>query len=145
MPDPIPPPHHSAFAKAVCLDLPYILDSVWRRAEFNFNRLVRYDIDPTSAPVRGTILRRPYTHVALFWFFLATLMFVAYGPTFDAWCSIVGVVGMRYLRATLGGVCLTLAMIAWGRRLDEIVHGVELPENILTFPPEPSWPTTQHS
>jgi hypothetical protein len=115
MPDPIPPPHHSAFAKAVCLDLPYILDSVWRRAEFNFNRLVRYDIDPTSAPVRGTILRRPYTHVALFWFFLATLMFVAYGPTFDAWCSIVGVVGMRYLRATLGGVCLALAMIAWGR------------------------------
>jgi integrase len=27
------------------------------------------------------------------------------------------------------------AMIAWGRRLEEIVHGVELPENILTFPP----------
>jgi hypothetical protein len=35
------PAHHSAFAKAACLDLPYILDSVWRRAEFNINRLVR--------------------------------------------------------------------------------------------------------
>jgi hypothetical protein len=115
MPDPIPPRHHSAFAKAVCLDMPYIVDSVWRRAEFNFNRLVRYDIDPSpDAPVRGTVTRRPYTHVPPFWFFLIMLVFVAYGPTFDAWCSVVGPVGMRYSRALLGVVSVILAVILWG-------------------------------
>jgi hypothetical protein len=106
---------HSAFAKAVCLDLPYIMDSVWRRAEFNFNRLVRYEIrSSASNTVHGTLTPRPYTRVSTFWFFLATLVFVAYGPTFDAWCSVVGAIGMRYSRAALGVVCVLFALIVWG-------------------------------
>jgi hypothetical protein len=107
---------HGAFTKAVCLDLPYILDSVWRRAEFNFNRLVRYEIDLSPAgKVNCTLSRRPYTRVSTFWLFLATLVFVAYGPTFDAWCSVVGAAGMRYSRAALGVACVLSALIVWGK------------------------------
>jgi hypothetical protein len=107
---------HGAFTKAVCLDLPYILDSVWRRAEFNFNRLVRYEIDLSPAgKVNCTLSPRPYTRVSTFWLFLATLVFVAYGPTFDAWCSVVGAAGMRYSRAALGAACVLSALIVWGK------------------------------
>jgi hypothetical protein len=95
MADRKPQSHHSAFAKALCLDLPYILDSVWRRTEFNINRLVRYEIGSSASDtVHATLSPRPYTRVSTFWFFLATLVFAAYGPTFDAWCSVVGTVGM---------------------------------------------------
>jgi hypothetical protein len=109
-------PHRSVFAKAVCLDLPYILDSVWRRAEFNLHRLVRYAIDLSPAgKVNGTLTPRPYTRVSTFWLFLATLVFVAYGPTFDAWCSVVGAAGMRYSRAALGVACLLSVLIVWAK------------------------------
>jgi Ca2+/Na+ antiporter len=109
-------PRHSAFAKAVCLDLPYILDSVWRRAEFNVNRLVRYEIDVSPAgSVNCTLAPRPYTRVSTFWLFLATLVFVAYGPTFDAWCSVVGADGMRYSRTVLGVAGVLSALIVWGK------------------------------
>src|SRR5713101_4635158 len=108
-------PAHGAFTKAVCLDLPYILDSVWRRAEFNLNRLVRYEIDLSPAGKVGcTLAPRPYARVSTFWLFLATLVFVAYGPTFDAWCSVVGAAGMRYSRAALGVACVQSALIVWG-------------------------------
>ena len=107
---------HGAFTKAVCLDLPYILDSVWRRAEFNFNRLVRYEIDRSPAgKISCTLSRRPYTRVSTFWLYLATLVFVAYGPTFDAWCSVVGAAGMRYSRAALGAACVLSALFVWGK------------------------------
>ncbi len=90
------PLRHSAFAKALCLDLPYILDSVWRRGEFNLNRLVRYEITCTSNDqVTGRVSERPFVRIPAFWFFLVTLVFVAYGPTFDAWCSVVGARGTR--------------------------------------------------
>lgn len=107
--------HHSAFAKALCLDLPYILDSAWRRTEFNINRLVRYEIrSSASGTVHATLAPRPYTRVSTFWFFLATLVFAAYGPTFDAWCSVVGTTGMYYSRAALGVACVLSALIVWG-------------------------------
>jgi hypothetical protein len=114
MADRKPQSHHSAFAKALCLDLPYILDSVWRRTEFNINRLVRYEIGSSaSGTVHATLSPRPYTRVSTFWFFLATLVFAAYGPTFDAWCSVVGTTGMYYSRAALGVGCVLSALVVW--------------------------------
>ena len=115
MPDK-PSARHSAFAKAVCLDLPYILDSIWRRAEFNVNRFFSYQVRPAeSHGVEANLAVRPYTRIPAFWFFLATLVFVAYGPTFTAWCSVVGPAGMRDTRAVLGAACVVLAAAAWWR------------------------------
>jgi hypothetical protein len=111
-----PSVRHSAFAKAVCLDLPYILDSIWRRAEFNVNRFFSYEVRPSEAQgAEANLACRPYTRVPTFWFFLATLVFVAYGPTFTAWCSVVGPSGMRATRAVLGAACVVLAAAAWWR------------------------------
>jgi hypothetical protein len=115
MADPIPvTPKHWALTEAICLDLPYILDSIWRRAEFNLNRVVRYEVTGSkTASVRALFAWRRYTLVLPFWLFLATLTFAAYGPTFDAWCSVVGVAGMGYSRAVLGVLCMLSALAAW--------------------------------
>jgi hypothetical protein len=107
---------HSAFTKAVCLDLPYIVGSVWRHTEYDANRLFSYQIAQTADGRIGVSLApRPYNRSPAFWFFLLTLAFAAYGPTFDAWCSIVGATGMRNTRASLGIVAMVGALIAWVR------------------------------
>ena len=104
----------SALTQAICLDLPYIVDSIWRRAEFNLNRVVRYDVTGSrKAGGDAHLTWRRYTLVLPFWFFLFTLTFVAYGPTFDAWCSVVGAAGMGYSRATLGVLSMLSALISW--------------------------------
>jgi Patatin-like phospholipase len=122
--DPAPAsPKYSALTQAVCLDLPYILDSVWRRAEFNLNRVIKYEVEGSkSTGGRATLSWRRYSLVLPFWFFLVALIFVAYGPTFDAWCSVVGADGMRYSRATLGVLGMLAALIGWVRL---IVYGEE--------------------
>ena len=108
-----PNAYHSAFTKAVCLDLPYIVDSVWRHAEYGANSLFSYRFTQTAAGgVTVTLSARPYTASPAFWFFLFTLAFVAYGPTFDAWCSIAGTNGMRWTRELLGALTMGSAAYA---------------------------------
>ena len=111
----VPTDKLGAFGKAMCLDLPYIVDSVWRRAEFNLNRWVRYEVTGSKGATTTVAFdRRTYSHCPPFWFFLVTLVFVSYGPTFDAWCSVVGSDGMRVTRAVLGALCVWAAFAAWG-------------------------------
>jgi hypothetical protein len=100
--------------KAICVDLPYILDSIWRRAEFNLNRWVRYEVSGTKN-TGATIYFdwRAYALTPPCWFFLLTLLFVTYGPTFDAWCSVVGPTGMHVTRGLVGFACLGAAIILW--------------------------------
>ena len=89
-----------AFTKAVCLDLPYILDSVWRHEEYDINREFDYVIPPAGGKI--TLKRRRYLSSPAFYFLLLTLVFVAYGPTLDSLCSVAGPTFMRYGRASLG-------------------------------------------
>ncbi|MEP6547276.1 MAG: hypothetical protein ABJD53_07395 [Gammaproteobacteria bacterium] len=109
-----PNARHSAFTSAVCLDLPYILDSVWRHAEYDANSLFSYRIaQHTAGNLTVSLTRRPYTASPAFWFFLLTLVFVAYGATFDAWCSVVGAAGMRVTRLVLGVLTMCGAASGW--------------------------------
>src|SRR5215475_6334293 len=106
---------HNAFAKAMCLDLPYIVDSVWRRAEFNFNRLSNYGYSLAHhGGVTWKLSRRSFWQVPQFGFFLVSLIFVAYGPTFDSLCSVVGESGMSLLRGIFGVIVILIALVAWG-------------------------------
>src|SRR5215467_14036199 len=99
MSDKPPQQKHGAFAKAMCLDLPYIVDSVWRRAEFNFNRLTDYGYSQShDGGVKWKLAPRRFWQVPQFGFFVISLLFVAYGPTFDALCSVVGEARMSTLR-----------------------------------------------
>lgn len=89
-----------AFTKAVCLDLPYILDSVWRHKEYDINREFDYTIPPGGGGI--TLEPRRYLRSPAFYFLLLTLVFVAYGPTLDSLCSVLGATAMRYGRGLLG-------------------------------------------
>ncbi len=111
-----PNAHHGALTKALCLDLPYIVDSIWRHAEYAANSLFTYRfVQTSSGGMAVSLFPRPYTASPAFWFFLVTLAFVAYGPTFDAWCSIAGANGMRYTRELLGALAMGGAAYVWSR------------------------------
>jgi hypothetical protein len=110
-------------AEALYLDAGYILDSIWRRAEFNLHKYFRYVISPgqdTRVDVRLTA--RPEISLPRFWFFAAVIVFVAYGPTLDALCGVLGSRGMQIARFTLGALlvvtagCLLVVLTIYGTR-----------------------------
>ena len=58
-------------AEALYLDLPYVVDSIWRRAEFNFNRWFSYRVlqesdaplDAADPKARGELSVRRYAQL----------------------------------------------------------------------------------
>ena len=98
-----------SIVSALYLDLPYILDSISRRAEFNLNRWFRYTVTPAAGGVRVHVTRRAYHRLPPFWLFLIVLLFVAYGPTLDSLCSILGSGGMALARRVIGGAFIAAA------------------------------------
>lgn len=115
----IPKPFRRFFcqlAEALYLDAAYILDSVWRRAEFNANRYFLYSVRPPSpevaspgAGVQVQLTPRPQWKLPRFWLFAAVIVFVAYGPTLDSFCSVLGSRGMERARLALGATLLLAA------------------------------------
>ena len=87
---------------ALYLDLPYIVDSIWRRTEFNVNRWFRYTVVRQGEAVAVDLTERPFVVLPQYWLFPVVLLFVAYGPTFDALCSVLGAAGMARARLALG-------------------------------------------
>lgn len=101
-------PFWGGIRNALCNDLPFILDSAWRRREFEANRLFDYTIKPDQSGVEVT--RRPDRRLPMFWLFIATLVFFTYGPTFDALCALFGVSCMPVFRIAVGVFLLLLAL-----------------------------------
>jgi hypothetical protein len=101
------------FAIALCLDLPYILDSVWRHAEYNANREFDYHVARAAGSVDFGFTLRRHVHSPAFVFLVLTLLFVAYGPTLDSLCSVLGAEHMRHGRGGLGVLVLALGFLAW--------------------------------
>jgi hypothetical protein len=99
-------------SKALFLDLPYILDSAWRRGEFNANRKFIYRFPATGGG--PDIKYRSYRTQPAFWLFLLVAAFVAYGPTFHALCSVLADAGMSLLRLAIGIASICFAYVqAW--------------------------------
>lgn len=98
-------------ASALYLDLPYIVDSVSRRAEFNANRWFLYTVTPgAGGNVDIHVARRPYYRLPAFALYLTVLLFVAYGPTLDSLCSILGDGGMIIARRIVGGAFIASSL-----------------------------------
>jgi hypothetical protein len=103
-------------AGALYLDAGYILDSIWRRAEFNAHRYFRYDVSRVSAeanatePVAVRLTPRPEISLPRFWFFAAVVVFVAYGPTLDSLCSVFTQRGMTIARFLIGAMLVFTAL-----------------------------------
>jgi hypothetical protein len=98
-------------ADALYLDAGYILDSIWRRAEFNLNRYFHYRVKSANNQTGVEVQLTPRREIALprFWLFAGVIVFVAYGPTLDSLCSVLGPRGMQLARLTMGAMLVAAA------------------------------------
>jgi hypothetical protein len=103
---------------AFFLDLPFLVDSFWRKFEYESNRNHEYRVQGASA----TMSPRAVYRSAHFAWFLLLILFVSYGPTHAPLCAAGGDVLPRIL---YGALCaLAIAIAYWfcfhfGRQLIE--------------------------
>lgn len=71
--------------RALFLDVPYLIDSIWRRLDFRLNREFDYHLVPAEV---GRLQPRPSWRRPLFWFFAITVVFVGYGPVWGGLCTV---------------------------------------------------------
>jgi hypothetical protein len=104
---------------ALFLDLPFLVDSFWRKFEYEANRNHVYRID---ADARGRIEPRQLWRTAHFIWFLLLVLFVAFGPTHAPLCQAGGDTLPRVLYGTLALAALAAAswfVLYFGRLLIE--------------------------
>src|SRR3954467_11933017 len=88
-----------AARRAVFQDVPYILDSLWRRTEFRANRLGRgefettHELRPRSAWLSG-----------IFILYVLVSAYCVFGPTLDAMCSVDSTDFAKNFRFVIVGV-----------------------------------------
>ncbi|XHS78321.1 patatin-like phospholipase family protein [Burkholderiaceae bacterium UC74_6] len=99
---------------ALFLDVPYIVDSAIRHAEYRLNRL--YAPLPCPAGTRPKL--KPFVWLPAFAMFVVVLVFEAYGPTFYALCGVLGAQGVAGARQGLGLFFCALAatLFFWAAR-----------------------------
>ncbi|HEU4779345.1 MAG TPA: hypothetical protein VFS58_05630, partial [Steroidobacteraceae bacterium] len=76
-------PGPGAIRRALFQDVPFILDSIWRRSEFGLHRLGTVSLDAPNA-----LLPRPAWMCMAFVLYVVVSLFAVFGPTLDAICSV---------------------------------------------------------
>ena len=86
-----------------------MLDSIWRRAEFNSSRTGTYVPLGVGTFQTRTLLATPVgVQLAL------VILFFCYGPTFESLCTAFNLRTVEWLRKGLGGAALLIAaLLAW--------------------------------
>lgn len=108
-----------SISAAFFLDLPFLVDSFWRKFEYEANRNHVYRID---AETRGRIEPRRLWRTAHFIWFLLLVLFVAYGPTHAPLCQAGGDTLPRVVYGMLALAALAAAcwfVLYFGRLLIE--------------------------
>ena len=95
-----------AFTQAAFSDVPYILDSIWRRAEFEAYRIGRV----TTLPPSHRFIIEHTTPWPFFAAYLVISSFVVFGPTFTTLCNSFGLWVAESFRWLLG-VLVLLAVL----------------------------------
>ena len=101
-----------SLCKALFLDVPYVVDSIVRHADYDLNRLHDYAVGAHggSPPVQRRFVLTPvFTLLAL------VLVFAAYGPTLSAVCSALGstITGMLHTAAGWGCIAGAVVLYLW--------------------------------
>lgn len=111
-----------SFCKALFLDVPYVVDSIVRHADYDLNRLHDYAIGPNGGalPVRRRFLATPD-----FTLFALVLVFAAYGPTLSAVCSALGSTMVGVLHTAFGLGCVAAAFVLYLWSLGFVARRVE--------------------
>lgn len=99
----------SSWSRVLFLDMPAMLDDVWRKLEFRFHRERDYDVE------HATLAARPWYEKTPFWLFALTSLFVAYGPTLDGLCSIAPTAVRLLVWLPVAGLLFWGTWIFWTR------------------------------
>jgi hypothetical protein len=91
---------------ALFLDLPFLVDSFWRKFEYDANRNHVYRVVGDSATMRPRALYRSAT----FGWLLLLIVFVCYGPTHAPLCAAGGNTLPRIL---YGALCISAVVAGW--------------------------------
>lgn len=76
-----------AARRALFQDVPFILDSLWSRAEFKANRIGVVRFEEKEGVERGLAVRSPWLS-GVFVLYILVCAFSVFGPTLDAMCSV---------------------------------------------------------
>jgi hypothetical protein len=90
---------------ALFLDIPYIVDSFTRHAEYAFNRLHPPALDGTPPRARSYLTRPSFALV------LVVLFLTAYGPTYNALCGLFAPTRVESATHVLGGILVGGAVL----------------------------------
>jgi hypothetical protein len=107
-------------------DIPALLDSAWRRGEYELNAEAHYQPGPPPNQTKpaAEIQPRSFWTKPAFWFFAITVFFVSYGPTWGGLCAtapqIVIDVGRYLLAAAIVLGSLWLVFRLW-RKADALI------------------------
>jgi hypothetical protein len=104
MPESNEPTH--AVRDALFLDIPYIIDSICRHADYRLNRLHRFTVGSAPQP-------RSYTALPAFFFFVLVLLFSVYGATLGSLCGLLGARNIEAGRHGAGVLCELMAIGQW--------------------------------
>jgi hypothetical protein len=104
-----------ALRTALFLDVPYILDSLWRWGEFRVNRLGSVEFEEPH----GYTLKPPWKSGA-FVLFAIVCLFAIFGPTADALCALRGSNFVATARGILSLLLLILALAIFTRVLNAV-------------------------
>lgn len=91
------------WVKALFIDVPYLIDSAARRADFRVHR----EYDYTDA---GELSIRAFWKRPSFWFFVIMVGFLSYGPTPDGLCTVLLAGGAVWLLGIGGALLLVVAL-----------------------------------
>lgn len=99
-------PLHRAVWHALFVDVPFLIDAAWRRIDFHLNSECGYRAGPQPA-----LLPRPCWRWPPFWLFVATVLFVAGGPTLNGVCGFAPPQLTAPLLFLVGGTGLALILV----------------------------------
>ncbi len=118
------------FIGAAFSDVPYILDSLWRWADFRAYRLGEVGLTGRHAfTVRHT------TPWPIFGLYLVISSLVVFGPTYTTLCSSFGYLPAHLTRLIAGGLILAVAVAATLRSTGDIILRLERRGRQLRSPP----------
>ena len=89
-------------ATGLFIDVPFLIDSLWRRADFGLNR--ERDYSPHEGDKPAALATRPVWRRLDFWLFALVIMFVGFGPIWDGFCTIFPPPASAWALRAIGGI-----------------------------------------
>jgi hypothetical protein len=94
--------------RALFQDVPFILDSIWRRSEFDLHRVGRVSLDSPNA-----LELRPAWLCMAFVLYVLVSLFAVFGPTLDAMCSVADFGFAGAVRTWAGYLLIGASIVAF--------------------------------